>query len=69
MEYRASAKGGFIWIWIYVDFFMYFIQHCFISRPSDSNVCNVWEDAGIKPRTVIANFALAVGRSNHSAIQ
>jgi hypothetical protein len=35
---------------------MYFIQHCFISRPSDSNVS---EDAGIEPRTVIANFALA----------
>ncbi len=31
------------------DFFMYFIQHCFICRPSISNVS---EDAGIEPRTV-----------------
>jgi len=39
------------------DFFlMYVIQHCFICRPSDSNVS---EDAGIEPRTV-ANSALAV---------
>ncbi len=30
-------------------FFMYFIQDCFISRPSDSTVS---EDAGIEPRTV-----------------
>jgi hypothetical protein len=28
---------------------MYFIQHCFICRPSDSTVS---EDAGIEPRTV-----------------
>jgi hypothetical protein len=39
--------------------FMYFIQHCFISRPSDSTVS---EDAGIGPRTV-ATSALAVRRS------
>ncbi len=44
-------------------FFMYDIQHCFISRPSDSTVS---EDAGIEPRTV-ATTALAVRRSNHSA--
>jgi len=30
-------------------FFMYFIQHCFICRPSDSTVS---EDAGIEPGTV-----------------
>ncbi len=42
---------------------MYFIQHCFICRPSDSDVS---EDAGIEPRTV-ATSALAVRRSNHSA--
>ncbi len=44
-------------------FVMYFIQHCFISRPSDSFVS---EDAGIEPRTV-ATVALAVRRSDLSA--
>ncbi len=42
------------------DFFyfvQYFIQHCFICRPSDSTVS---EDAGIDPRT----SAPAVRRSN-----
>jgi hypothetical protein len=34
---------------------MYFFQHCFICRPSDSTVS---EDAGIEPRTV-ATSALA----------
>ncbi len=42
---------------------MYFIQHCFICRPSDSTVS---EDAGIEPRTV-ATSALAVRRSCHLA--
>ncbi len=42
---------------------MYFIQHCFICRPSDSTVS---EDAGIEPRTV-ATTALIVRRSNLSA--
>jgi len=42
---------------------MYFIQHCFICRPSDSIVS---EDAGIEPRTV-ATTSLAVRCSNHSA--
>ncbi len=42
---------------------MYFIQHCFICRPSDSLVS---ADAGIEPRTV-ATSALAVRRSSHSA--
>jgi hypothetical protein len=42
---------------------MYYIQHCFICRPSDSTVS---EDAGIEPRTVTTT-ALAVRRSNHSA--
>jgi hypothetical protein len=37
-------------------FFSYFIQHCFICRPSDSTVST---DAGIEPRTV-ATDALAV---------
>ncbi len=40
-------------------FFQYFIQHCFICRPSDSTVS---EDAEIGPRTV-ATSAWAVGRS------
>jgi hypothetical protein len=44
------------------DFFMFFIQHCFICRPSDSTVS---EDAGIEPRTF--GLALAVRRSNHLA--
>ncbi len=42
-------------------FFVYFIHHCFMCRPSDSIVS---EDAGIEPRTV-ATSALAVRRSNH----
>ncbi len=42
-------------------FFSYYIQHCFICRPSDSTVPT---DAGIEPRTV-ATGALAVRRSNH----
>ncbi len=42
-------------------FFSYYIQHCFICRPSDSAVPT---DAGIEPRTV-ATGALAVRRSKH----
>jgi hypothetical protein len=42
---------------------MYFIQHCFICRPSDSTVS---EDAEIEPRTV-ATLELAVRRFNLSA--
>ncbi len=42
-------------------FFLHFIQHCFICRPSDSTVS---EDAEIEPRT-FATTALAVRRSNH----
>ncbi len=42
---RTFVKGDFL------DFllFMYYIQHCFICRPSDSTVS---KDAGIEPRTV-----------------
>jgi hypothetical protein len=47
--------GGFFF------FFSYYIQHCFICRPSDSTVST---DAGIEPRTV-ATGALTVRRSNH----
>jgi hypothetical protein len=42
---------------------MYFIQHCFTCRPSDSTVS---EDAGIEPRNV-ATSALAVRSSINSA--
>ncbi len=42
---------------------MYFIQHCFICRPSDSTVS---EDAGIEPRIVVT-LALSVRHSNPSA--
>jgi hypothetical protein len=48
---------------VLLNFFRYFIQHCFICRPSDSTVS---EDTGIEPMTV-ASSALAVRRSNHSA--
>jgi hypothetical protein len=48
--------------WGIFGFFQYFIQHCFICRPSDSSVS---EDAGSEPRTVVTS-ALAVRRSNHS---
>jgi hypothetical protein len=46
---RDIKQGDFF------DFFMYSIQHCFICRPSDSNVS---EDGMIEPRTV-ATSALA----------
>ncbi len=39
-------KGDFFFFFL----FMFVIQHCFICRPSDSNVS---EDAGIEPRTVV----------------
>ncbi len=45
---------------IFGFFSMYYIQHCFFCRPSDSAES---EDAGIEPRTV-ATLALAVRRSN-----
>jgi hypothetical protein len=48
---------------VFFPFFMYFIQHYFICRPSDSSLS---EDAGIEPRTV-ATLALAVRWSNHKA--
>jgi hypothetical protein len=53
-------SGNKIW-WEFYLFFSYYIQHCFIYRPSDSTVPT---DAGIEPRTV-ATGALAVRRSNH----
>ncbi len=50
-----ERNGGFFL------FFSYYIQHCFICRPSDSTVPT---DAGIEPRTV-ATGALAARCSNH----
>jgi hypothetical protein len=44
--------------------FVYFIQHCFICRASDSTVS---EDAGIEPRT-LATLALAVRRSEATGL-
>ncbi len=46
---------------IFLDFFMFFVQHCFICCPLDSSVS---EDAGIEPR-IVATLALPARRSNH----
>jgi hypothetical protein len=46
--------------WLERDFlvFKYFIQHCFICRPSDSTVS---EDAGIEPRLIIfCDFGIGI---------
>jgi hypothetical protein len=57
-----SMSYLFIYLFIFLRiFFPYYIQHCFIFRPSDSTVPT---DAGIEPGTV-ATGALAVRRSNH----
>jgi hypothetical protein len=67
-KYRAADSdnispdmlfGGFF---LYIFFFSYIIQHCFICRPSDSTVPT---DAGIEPRTV-ATVAFG-GYSSHPA--
>jgi hypothetical protein len=58
IHYRAIINRGMTCT------IMYFIQHCFICRPSDSTVS---EDAGIEPRSV-ATSALAVRRSSLWAI-
>jgi hypothetical protein len=55
MVFLKYFSGGFFY------FFAYYIQHCFICRPSDSTVQT---DAGIEPRTV-ATGALTIRRSNH----
>ncbi len=49
--------GDFIFIFLS---YRYYIQHCFICRPSDSTLPT---DAGIEPRTV-ATGALAVKHAN-----
>ncbi len=58
--FHRLYEGGILFEYF---IFMNVIQHYFICRPSDSTVS---EDAGIEPRTV-ANLALAVRLSNHSA--
>jgi hypothetical protein len=64
--YTKSINGSFLQVPchvfpLHIFFFSYYIQHCFICRPSDSTVPT---DAGIEPMTV-ATSALAVRRSNH----
>jgi hypothetical protein len=68
--HRGKDEIGCVYLVLYIfggDFFnffsSYYIQHCFICRPSDSTVLT---DAGIEHRTV-ATSALAVRRSNHLA--
>jgi hypothetical protein len=60
---NSRRMSAFAYRWEKRNFFssMYYIQHCFICRPSDSTVS---EDAGTEPRTV-GTSALAVRRSNH----
>jgi hypothetical protein len=49
-----------------VFFSGYFLQQCFICRPTDFTVP---EDAGVEPRTdTVATLALAIRRSNQMAI-
>jgi hypothetical protein len=47
-EMKMIEKG------IIKDFLTYFIQYCFICRPSDSTVS---EDAGFKPSRTVATLA------------
>ena len=63
MTFNQGGGNQFLTGFFCIFSCMYFIQHCFICRPSDSTVS---EDAGIEPRTV-ATSALAVRRSSHSA--
>jgi hypothetical protein len=48
----------------FFEYFNYYIQHCFIYRPSDSTVS---VDTGIKPRTVAA-LALTIKNMPRSII-
>ncbi len=66
--YNKDSQGFYVFFCPFFRgiFFMiskYFIQHCFICRPSDFTLP---EDAGIEPRT-ISTSALAFRRSNLSA--
>jgi hypothetical protein len=56
--YAIFFNGG-----IFLDFFMYCAEHCFICRSLDSTFLS--EDAGIKSRTLVTS-ALAARRSNHT---
>ncbi len=60
-EYFVYLTGGFFYFFIFL--LLFFIQYCFICRPSDSTASG---DAGIEPRTVDTS-ALAVRSSSHSA--
>jgi hypothetical protein len=67
LYYTSKSNGGFV-LFFFLNIFLgdflifsYYIQNCFICRPSDSTVPT---EAGIEPRTV-ATGALAVRRSNH----
>jgi hypothetical protein len=63
-EQFPAGLSGLYKLNIFLGFFkMYFIQHCFICRHSDSIVA---EDAGIVTRTVVA-LAWTVRSSNYSA--
>ncbi len=55
---RSPAPPRTLKFYIYIflgDFFSYYIQHCFICRPSDSTVP---ADAGIEPRTVATSLVV-----------
>jgi hypothetical protein len=53
-----QKKNSLFW-----TFYKYFIQHCFICRPSDSNVS---EDARIEPRTVTTTKYVHIKSTMHS---
>ncbi len=63
LKSRLNFSADFYIYGMYLQVWIFFIQHCFICRPSDSIVS---EDAGIEPWTV-ATLVLAVRRPNHSA--
>jgi hypothetical protein len=53
---HARPMANFIKVYFFF-LFMYYIQHCFICRPSDSTVLDL-EDAGIEPRTVAYDYGI-----------
>ncbi len=58
LQWLVLFKKG-IFFSFFFFFFLYFIQHCFVCRPSDSTVS---EDAGIEPRAGI--FKKSMGARN-----
>ncbi len=58
IEIKMFKNKEIFWI-----FLMYFIQHCFIYRPSDSTMA---EDAEIEPKTV-STLTFTVISPNYSA--